>query len=128
MFKCANFLFFSYFISVLLIHLFRFVAGHPRNDLFQDNSFSAIEKYNPDTNSYDTILTDNDWETEFEWIRTNIILGESEAEIRWFVPEDQESGVYRIAHYGAQKNILKRSLEYYSGVTNQFEVIFFRKS
>ena len=32
----------------------------------------------------------------FEWIRTNVILGESEVEIRWFVPDTQEPGIYLI--------------------------------
>ena len=51
-----------------------------------------------------------------------LILGESEVEIRWFVPENQEPGTYRISHYGAQKNLLKGQIEHYSGVTNSFQV------
>ena len=54
---------------------FRFVAGHPRNDLMQDNTYLAVEKYNAASKSWTTVLRDNDWETEFEWIRTNTILG-----------------------------------------------------
>ena len=100
----------------------RFVAGHPRNDLMQDNTYLAVEKYNAASKSWTTVLRDNDWETEFEWIRTNIILGESEVEIRWFVPQNQESGTYRISHFGAHKTLLKGHIKYYSGVTNSFEV------
>ena len=54
---------------------FRFVAGHPRNDLMQDSTYLAVEKYNAASKSWTTVLRDNDWETEFEWIRTNTILG-----------------------------------------------------
>ena len=61
----------------------------------QDQSYLHVEKYDKTTNSWNIILRDNDWETEFEWIRTRKILGESEVEIRWFVPEDQEPGTYR---------------------------------
>ena len=61
----------------------------------QDLSYLHVEKYDTTTNSWNIILRDNDWETEFEWIRTNTILGESEVEVRWFVPEDQEPGTYR---------------------------------
>ena len=58
----------------------------------------------------------------FEWIRTNVILGESEAEVRWFVPNNQEDGIYRITHYGNQKDLLRGTIVPYSGTTNQFEV------
>ena len=54
---------------------FRFVAGHPRNDLMLDDTYLAVEKYNAASKSWTTVLRDNDWETEFEWIRTNTILG-----------------------------------------------------
>ena len=90
----------------------------------QDQTFLTVEKYDPSSDSFIPVLRDNDWETEFEWIRTNVILGESEAEIRWFVPEDQETGVYRISHFGAQKDILKRSTTRYFGSTNPFEVSY----
>jgi len=102
----------------------RFVAGHPRNDLMQDNTYLAVEKYNAASKSWTTVLRDNDWETEFEWIRTNTILGESEVEIRWFVPQNQESGTYRISHFGAHKTLLKGHIKYYSGVTNSFEITY----
>ena len=68
------------------------------------------------------ILRDNDWETEFEWIRTSLLLGTSEAEIRWYVPKDQESGTYRISHFGAYKSGWTGSIISYSGVTSEFNV------
>ena len=72
----------------------------------QDQSYLHVEKYDKTTNSWNIILRDNDWETEFEWIRTRKILGESEVEIRWFAPEDQEPGTYR---YGIFKATLKKA-------------------
>ena len=41
----------------------------------QDLTYLAVEKYDTNSKSWITILRDNDWETEFEWIRTNTILG-----------------------------------------------------
>ena len=99
----------------------RFVAGHPRNDLMQDNTYLAVEKYDAASKSWTTVLRDNNRETEFEWIITNTILDESEVEIRWFVPQNQESCIYRISHFGAHKTFLKGHIKYYSGVTNPFE-------
>lgn len=100
----------------------RFVSGHPRNDLMLDQSFLAIEKHDLQTGTWNTILRDNDWDTEFQWIRTNVILGESEIEIRWFVPEYQERGLYRISHYGAHKTLLRGEIKHYSGTSEPFEI------
>ena len=96
----------------------RFVSGHPNNDLRLDDTFLAVEKY--EANQWMTILTDDDWETEFEWIRTNVILGESQVEIRWFVPDNQESGTYRITHFGNYKGVF--GIKAYTGTTNEFQV------
>ena len=100
---------------------FRFVAGHPRNDMKQDSTYLSIDKYNNETKSWSVILRDNDWETEFEWFR-GWLAGTSEVEIRWYVPKDQESGTYRISHFGAHKNGWTGSITSYSGVTSEFNV------
>jgi len=102
----------------------RFVSGHPRNNLMQDLTYLHVEKYDARSKSWNAILTDNDWETEFEWYRTNTILGESEVEVRWFIPQDQEPGTYRISHYGAHKTLFQKDIKFYSGVTNSFEVTY----
>ena len=60
----------------------------------------------------------------FEWIRTNLILGESEAEIRWYVPENMTPGKYRISHSGAWKPLLKKDPKHFVGYTNEFEVLY----
>ena len=101
---------------------FRFVAGHPQNDMKQDSTYLSIDKFNNKNKSWSVILRDNDWETEFEWIRTSSLLGTSEAEIRWYVPKDQESGTYRISHFGAHKAWMTGSITSYSGVTSEFNV------
>jgi hypothetical protein len=49
-------------------------------------------------------------------------LAESEVEIRWFVPENIEPGLFRISHFGANKPIFSDTPKYYSGTTNSFEV------
>ena len=97
----------------------RFVAGHPRNDLKLGETYLAVEKF--DGEEWKRFVTDNDWETEFEWIRT--IVSESEVEVRWFVPEDQEPGTYRITHFGHYKTFLLGNITPYEGTTNEFKVI-----
>ena len=35
-----------------------------------------------------------------QWIRTNVVLGESEVVVTWDVPETAVEGTYRIKHFG----------------------------
>ena len=106
------------------IFFFRFVAGNPKNDLKQDNTYLSIEKYNNETESWATILSDNDWETELEWNPWSSFLWShsSEAEIRWFVTKNQETGRYRISHFGAYKQSTEQITQY-SGTTNEFTIV-----
>ncbi len=60
--------------------------------------------------------------SRLEWIRTNVILGESEVEVRWEVPLSQEAGTYRIGHQGTHKTLLGDTPKFYSGYTNSFIV------
>ena len=91
----------------------------------QDSTYSSIEKQDcqkcNSTEIWTRILTDNDWETEFEWIRTNSWPWSysSEAEIRWFVPKNQESGIYKILHFGAYRTLSGEIISY-SGSTESF--------
>ena len=87
----------------------------------QDGTYLTIDKYDYETTSWSTILRDNDWETEFEWF-PRWLAGTSEVEIRWYVPKDQESGTYRISHFGAYKSGWTGSIISYSGVTSEFNV------
>lgn len=98
-----------------------FVAGNPRNDLRHEDSFLYVDKY-LGNGTWLSIATDANWETKFIWERTNTILGESQAKIEWEIPHNCESGVYRIRHYGASKNILQ-SINQYSGQSTPFRVL-----
>ena len=51
-----------------------------------------------------------------------MILGESEAEIRWFVPKEMPPGKYRISHSGSHKPLLDSDVKFFIGYTNDFEV------
>ena len=44
----------------------------------QDQSYLHVEKYDKTTNSWNIILRDNDWETEFEWYRYDNILAQKD--------------------------------------------------
>ncbi|XP_034949883.1 neutral ceramidase [Chelonus insularis] len=96
-----------------------FVAGHPRNNLMTGRSFLSVEKLENDT--WIEIATDADWETRFHWVRTSVILGTSEVEIKWEIPLNAEPGKYRIGHFGSYRYIFG-GIYPYQGHSNIFEV------
>lgn len=98
-----------------------FVAGNPRNDLFQEQSFLYVDKFNEHNQTWTPIATDASWDTKFIWERTNTLFGESRVIITWDLPADCQSGVYRIRHYGAHKSLLQ-SIGHYSGKSSPFKV------
>ena len=60
----------------------------------------------------------------FEWFRTDDWTGaESEAEIRWYVPENMQIGKYRISHSGHRKPFVGFSPRHFTGTTNTFMVV-----
>ena len=58
----------------------------------------------------------------FVWDRTNVLLGHSTLEVRWQIPNNTESGTYRIRHFGTSRNVLG-SLSEYTGTSSVFTVL-----
>ncbi|KAF8781378.1 Neutral ceramidase like protein [Argiope bruennichi] len=77
-----------------------FVSGHPRNNLMLEGTFMTVERFDPANGNWTIVATDADWETKFQWKRTNMVLGHSEATANWEIPEDAQPGRYRIQHFG----------------------------
>lgn len=97
-----------------------FVAGNPRNDLKTESSYFFVDRRQPN-GTWVTIATDANWETRFIWRRTSFLLGFSEIDLYWEIPQNVESGVYRIRHEGSQRGILFRPRSY-RGNTRNFEI------
>ena len=95
-----------------------FWTGHPRNDLRTEDTFLKIQKKNG--SSWETIATDNDWETKYKWKRIDGFWGTSQATIEWTIPSDADSGTYRIKHYGNKKYAGKISS--FTGKSREFSV------
>ncbi|XP_015929598.2 neutral ceramidase [Parasteatoda tepidariorum] len=98
-----------------------FVSGHPRNDPMLDNTFMTVERLDPATGNWSVVATDSDWETKFHWVRTNMLLGHSEATASWHIPEDVKPGKYRIRHFGYSKSIFQK-ITPYKGASSIFLV------
>lgn len=97
----------------------RFVGANPRNNLMQEYSYLTVERF--DTPQWTVIATDANWETQFKWIRTNMIFGISEVEIVWDVPETVASGYYRIRHFGHERS-MNGNIAAYQGSSEVFKV------
>jgi neutral ceramidase len=95
-----------------------FWTGHPRNNLRTEDTFLKIQKKNG--SSWETVATDNDWETKYKWKRIDGFWGTSQATIEWAIPSDAASGTYRIKHYGNKKYAGKISS--FTGKSREFSV------
>lgn len=96
-----------------------FVSGHLRNNLMLEDTFMTVERFEDD--GWVVVAEDSDWETLLEWHRTNVILGESEVELSWDIPEDVTEGLYRFGHKGYHHTIIRGNY-YYEGWSNEFLV------
>jgi len=97
-----------------------FVSGHPRNNQMQEGTFLAVEKMDK-YNVWDVVATDANWETKFVWRRKSSILGTSEVDVIWEIPEGTVPGTYRFRHFGYFKYVYNRR-DPYQGITQTFTV------
>ncbi|XP_026314778.1 neutral ceramidase-like [Hyposmocoma kahamanoa] len=96
-----------------------FVAANPRNDLKQESTHAAIERF--ELGNWEVIATDADWETKFIWQRQSLLLATSNVIIEWTVPSDAIITQYRIVYYGVARSLLG-NLSEFSGTSNSFRV------
>lgn len=95
-----------------------FWSGHPRNDLRTGGSFLEVQYKQGD--EWISVAYDWDWETKYRWKRRSVIAGTSESIIEWTIPDDAQSGIYRIKHNGAYKSIT--GIYQYEGYSSEFIV------
>ena len=71
-----------------------FICGHPRNATGIISSFLLVQQWNAQEGQWQTIATDDAWNTRFLW------LGNNTARLEWQTSHYQLSGVYRMVHKG----------------------------
>lgn len=100
-----------------------FWAGHPKNIFGSFNSkiTGTVETFlqvqRKVDGQWETVRTDADWDTTFEWERTQ---SSAAATIKWVIPGDAESGTYRIFHKGYWGDLF--GVTSYSGTSPEFLV------
>ena len=97
-----------------------FRSGHPRNNLKTMDTFLKVQR--KVNGSWETVLTDNDIETEFKWIRDTDAdcLACSNARVYWTPSADTPSGTYRLKHQGHWKSGWTGNISSYSGTSDSF--------
>lgn len=78
-----------------------FWSGNPRNDYKTGISFLRVQREG--ANDWVTVATDNDWSTTCRWVPDEKNPDALVFRATWTIPEDAESGRYRIVHFGNYK-------------------------
>ncbi|KFQ19360.1 Putative neutral ceramidase C, partial [Mesitornis unicolor] len=77
-----------------------FVGANPRNSAENANehNFLTVERYDNTSDRWHVVQNDVSWDTRFYW--TKGFLGLSNVNIKWYIPQGTEPGVYRIRYFG----------------------------
>lgn len=108
-----------------------FWSAHPKStlayELAQDKAglrdsepYTMAVQYNDGTD-WQTIATDNDWNTTNQWQR--VLAAQSKAKLTWDIPQDAAAGEYRFYHRGAYKKIFTGELIPFEGYSPSFMVM-----
>ena len=95
-----------------------FRGGHPKNNLRTQDTFLKVQKR--EGSNWVTISNDWDWDTLYKWNREG--SDRSLIEITWNIPDDAETGSYRIVHQGDWKSGWTGNIREYSGNSRTFTV------
>lgn len=99
-----------------------FVGANPRNDLRLEKSYAVVEKLVAN-NEWVVARDDSDWDLIFRWRRVSSVLGTSEVDVSWEVPEQQDLGTsYRIRYFGAAKTFGSGEIVQFEGRSRLFIV------
>ena len=98
-----------------------FWSANPRYDLLTEGTFAVVEMLQGErwVPAYD----DDDFSLYFKWnVETDTDTFYGLATIEWEVPEDADSGVYRLRHFGSSRKTQKSPTEYFTGASSGFSV------
>ncbi|KAI8067907.1 Neutral/alkaline nonlysosomal ceramidase [Gongronella butleri] len=96
-----------------------FIAGNPRHNPMQDETFLTVERRVQD-GQWITVRNDHDYDTRFRWRSTSRLFGQSMAVIEWDISNATEPGVYRIGYFGHHKETISRRITAHYGYSSIF--------
>ncbi|KIW03819.1 uncharacterized protein PV09_05119 [Verruconis gallopava] len=97
-----------------------FVGANPRNNLRQEQTFTAVEQQNG--SSWTVIRNDFDWYLSLTWYRDDTLTGTSHVDVSWETEGEGDSiqpGTYRLHYWGDAKNIFGQ-ITAFEGISNSF--------
>lgn len=97
-----------------------FWSACPRNDLMTEGTFALVELLQGQ-DTWVPAFDDDDICLRFKWSRPSKLSAQSHATIEWRIPQSTASGVYRLTHFGASKNLLG-SISHFTGSSSAFVV------
>lgn len=98
-----------------------FQGANPRNNLRLEQTYAAVEKFDPGNARWVRVRDDSDWALIFNWRKVSEILGTSEVEIVWETEDWVEPGQYRIRYYGDSKAV-GGTITAFEGVSGEFVI------
>ncbi|KAJ4834311.1 hypothetical protein Tsubulata_014209 [Turnera subulata] len=96
-----------------------FWSANPRYDLLTEGTFAVVEILQG--KRWIPVYDDDDLCLFFKWTLDNRTL-KSLATIRWEVPTEASSGIYRLRHFGSSKRTVNSTTEYFTGASSAFTV------
>ncbi len=97
-----------------------FVSACPNNDTRAGSTFVEVQRLGED-GTWNTVATDDDWGTVFEWRRSGPRT--SRARISWSTNAATTPGTYRIVHHADAVTVRGAEPTPLSGTTDVFEVL-----
>ncbi|GJT59680.1 neutral ceramidase 1-like protein [Tanacetum coccineum] len=97
-----------------------FWSACPRNDLMTEGTFALVELLQGQ-DTWVPAFDDDDICLRFKWSRPSKLSAQSHATIEWRIPQSTASGVYRVTHFGASKNLFG-SISHFTGSSSAFVV------
>lgn len=96
-----------------------FESTNPRNSYPQLESFLKVERKVDGT--WTSVATDDDWATKCRWSASEEEPASLSLNVKWEMPDDVPSGVYRIGHFGTRKDN-SGNKQPFSGYSPEFSV------
>lgn len=98
-----------------------FVGANPRNNLRLEETFAAVEYRHAGEANWTTVRDDSDWGLIYQWRRTSVLKGTSEADITWEIEEWAQPGEYRLRYFGDAK-ALDGEMTAFEGTSKAFTI------
>lgn len=96
-----------------------FWGAHPKNNYRTQGTFLEVQQLV--SGKWQTIRTDQDWDTEYHWKRNG--AANSLVTIVWRIPHGTPVGQYRIVHHGDWKHWVTGKITSYTGYSATFSVL-----